>query len=110
MIDARRDLLRLINGFQASQAVHVAAALGLVDRLHHAPASATELACTIGVSPDALHRLMGALISIGVIKQTDGGGFVPTAMGEYLRRDIAGTCAPMAELIGRPNFWAAWGD
>ena len=110
MIDARTDLLRLINGFQASQAIHVAAALGLADRLHHVPASATELACAIGVDPDALHRLMRSLISIGVVRQTEGDGFVLTAMGEYLRRDIAGTCAPMAELIGRPNFWAAWGD
>jgi hypothetical protein len=110
MIDLRADLLRLINGFQASQAIHVAATLGIADRLHRSPASATELADAIGADPDALRRLIRALISIGVMKQVESGRVVLTGMGEYLRRDVEGTCSPMAELIGRPNFWGAWGE
>jgi hypothetical protein len=110
MADARADLLRLINGFQASQAIHVAATLGLADLLRCSPKSAADIARTTGAHPDALHRLMRVLASIGLVEETDGHRFALTPIGEFLRSDVSGTCAPMAEMIGRPNFWQAWGD
>ena len=110
MPDARANLLQLINGFQASQAIHVAASLGLADRLRQGPASATEMARMTNAHPDALHRLMRVLASIGVIEHRAGNRFALTTMGEFLRRDVSGTCGPMAEMIGRPNVWQAWGD
>jgi hypothetical protein len=110
MINARADLNRLINGFQASQAIHVAATLGLADRLRDEPESAAEMAHMTGVHPDALYRLMRVLASIGVMQHVGGDRFALTAMGEFLRRDVLGTCGPMAEMIGRPNVWWAWGD
>lgn len=106
----RTELVRLINGFQASQAIHVAATLGLADRLRDGPASAAEIARAAGAHPDALHRLMRVLAGIGVIQSAGADRFALTAMGELLRQDASGTCAPMAELFGRPNVWQAWGD
>ena len=37
-------------------------------------------------------------------------GFELTAVGEFLRSDVAGTHAPMAQLVGRPSYWQAWGN
>jgi hypothetical protein len=108
--DARANLLRLINGFQASQAIHVAATLGLADLLGRGPRTASELAAQSGTHPAALYRLMRALAAIGVFKEDDDQRFALTAVGEFLRNEIAGTHAPMAQLVGRPNFWQAWGD
>jgi len=105
---ARAELLRLINGFQASQAIHVAATLGLSDLLGEGSKSATDLAASTGTHPVALYRLMRALASIGVLREDPGRRFALTPVGEFLRSDVAGTYAPMAELIGRPYFWQAW--
>jgi hypothetical protein len=110
VINPRTELVRLINGFQASQAISVAVALGLADQLRDGPAGAAEIAGAIGAHPDALHRLMRVLAGIGVIQNAGADRFALTAMGELLRRDASGTCAPMAELFGRPNVWQAWGD
>src|SRR4051812_36695236 len=105
MTDARVDLLRLINGFQASQAIHVAATLRLADILRRGPMCSADLASMTGAHPDALRRLMRVLVSIGVLEETSGHRFALTPTGEFLRSDVSGTCAPMAELIGRSNFW-----
>ncbi len=110
MTDARAELLRLINGFQASQAIHVAATLGLADILQRGPARSADLADLTGAHPDALRRLVRVLASIGLIEETSDQRLVLTPTGQFLRSDVSGTCAPMAELIGRPNFWQAWGD
>jgi hypothetical protein len=113
---ARADLLRLINGFQTSQAIHVAATLGLADLLGSVPKTTADLAAVTKAHPAALYRLMRALASIGVFQEDDDRfqedddrRFGLTPVGEFLRTDVAGTHAPMAELVGRPNYWQAWG-
>jgi hypothetical protein len=108
--EARADLLRMILGFQVSQAIHVAATLGLADHLACGPRSNAELAAATKTHPLSLYRLMRVLASVGVFHQDEEGRFVLTAVGEFLRGDVAGTHAPMAAMIGRPNFWQAWGD
>jgi O-methyltransferase domain/Dimerisation domain len=107
--EARSELLRLINGFQASQAIHVAATLGLADLLDSGPKTTADLAAATKTHPAALYRLMRALASIGVFQENSDRRFALTAVGEFLRTDVAGTHAPMAQLVGRPNYWQAWG-
>jgi hypothetical protein len=106
----RSALLHLINGFRASQAVHVAATLGLADLLSSDPEAAAELAVATETHPAALYRLMRALASTGVFEEDESGRFALTTVGEILRSDIAGTHAPMALLHGRPDNWQAWAD
>ncbi len=50
----RRTLLRMTNAFQVSQAIHVAAALGIADLLDR-PKSADELAETTGTHAPSLY-------------------------------------------------------
>ena len=107
--DARAELLRLINGFQASQAIHVAATLAIADLLRSGPRTSVDLAAETKTHPDALFRLMRTLAAIGVFRE-DGDRFALTPLGEFLRSDVAGTHAPMAAFIGRSNYWQAWGD
>jgi O-methyltransferase domain/Dimerisation domain len=107
---ARDNLQRLLNGFHASQALHVAATLGLADHLRNGRRSASQIAEAINVKEAALYRLMRALASIGVLREGHHSQFELTNLGEFLRTDIVGTLAPMAAFIGRPNVWSAWGD
>lgn len=110
MSDPRTNLLRLISGFQVSQAINVAATLGLADALREGPRTASALARATGTHPDALHRLLRVLAAVGVLQPDGDHAYALSAMGEFLRRDAKGTCAPMAELFNRTNVWNAWGD
>jgi len=105
---ARADLFRLINGFQVSQAIFAAAALGLANLMRDGARTSDELAAATGTVPGALYRLMRTLAAVGVFRESDEGTFALTERGEYLRDDIAGTHAPMARLFGRPHYWQAW--
>jgi O-methyltransferase domain/Dimerisation domain len=104
------DLSKLLMGFRVSQAIHVAAALGLADLLASGPKTSGELAEATNTHPLALYRLIRALASAGIFRERDHRRFELTAVGELLRSDAAGTQAPMAQLVGRPSYWQAWGD
>src|SRR3954454_9876158 len=83
----RDTLLRMTNAFQASQAIHVAATLGIADLLEDGPRSVDDLAQTTGTHAPTLSRLLRALASVGVFAEQPDGRFVSTPQGEYLRTD-----------------------
>jgi hypothetical protein len=60
------QLTKLINGFQVSQIIHVAAELGIADRLGNGARPSSDMAAEIGAHPRSLYRLMHALASAGV--------------------------------------------
>jgi SAM-dependent methyltransferase len=107
---ARASLMELILGFQVSHAIHVAATLGVADLLASGPMTSAALATATQTHPQALYRLLRALAAVGVLNEDAERGFALTPVGAHLRSDIAGSCAPMAELMGLRSFWAAWGD
>jgi hypothetical protein len=74
------------------------------------PKTSGELAEATDTHPLALYRLMRALSSAGIFRELDHRRFELTPVGELLRSDVAGTHAPMAQLVGRPGYWQAWGD
>ena len=63
---ARDALWQMTNAYQTSQAIHVAATLGIADLLEDGPRSADELAEATGARASALYRLLRALASVGV--------------------------------------------
>jgi len=65
-LSPRDTLLRMTNAFQASQAIHVAATLGIADLLEDGPRSVDELAQATGTHSPTLYRLLRALASVGV--------------------------------------------
>jgi hypothetical protein len=102
-------LRRLANGFQVSQAIYVAATLGIADELRAGPRSSADLAEATESHPDALHRLLRALASVDVLHEGADGRFSLTELGECLRSDAPQPVGGWAALIGRPYFWTAWG-
>ncbi len=107
---ARDQLFRLISGYQASQAVMVAAGLGLADQLRCGPRCSGDLATATGTEPRSLYRLLRALAAIGILREAGNGRFELTEVGAYLRSDVDGSHAHIAKLFGRSNLWAAWGE
>jgi O-methyltransferase domain/Dimerisation domain len=104
------DLMRLATGFRYSQAIHVAATLGIADLLADGPRPSNELAREAGADPDALYRLLRALAAVGVFEEDDERRFALTPLGEPLRSDVPGSVHGWALMIGRPYFWRSWGN
>jgi len=98
----------MIIGFQVSQALHVAATLGISDELAAAPRTAADLAAATSTHEPTLARLMRALAGLGVYEQDAEGRFSNTQLGELLRSDVPGSMAGWAAFIGRPPYWQAW--
>jgi hypothetical protein len=99
-------LLALINGYQVSQAIHVAAALGLAERLADGPRDVAALASATATHPGALRRLLRALAAVELLREEPDDTFALTALGEGL----GGPAGAWAAFIGRENHWAAWGQ
>jgi hypothetical protein len=103
---ASAALLRLIYGYQVSQAIHVAAALGIADELADGPRAVDDLASVTATHAATLQRLLRALAAVEVVHEEPDGTFGLTALGEALR----GPAGSLAAFIGRPNHWTAWGQ
>jgi hypothetical protein len=104
----RDSLLRMTNAFQVSQAISVAAILGIADLLEDRPKSVDELAEATGTHAPTLYRLLRALASVGIFSETDG-RFGMTPLAEYLHTDTPGSLRNIVMLIGQQPFWRSWG-
>ena len=97
--DPAAELLRLINGFQISQALHVAALLAVADYLKDGPKSADALARACDAHPGSLYRLLRALAAVGVFHENDDMEFSLTPVGSCLTSDAVGTRRNWAQYV-----------
>jgi hypothetical protein len=106
---APRDaLLRMIGGYQVSQALSVAATLGLADLLDGGPLTVQDLAEATATDAPALARLMRALASVGVFAEIDD-RFALTPLAAYLNSSVPGSLRAWAMNLGQPSVWNTWG-
>jgi O-methyltransferase/methyltransferase family protein len=108
--DPSIELMRLINGYQVSQALHVAAALGVADQLKDGPKSFDAMAQACGAHPASLYRLLRALATVGVFRETGNKEFSLTPLGVCLTSDAPGSRRNYARWIGTPGQWRSWGN
>jgi hypothetical protein len=102
-------LRRLLNGYQISQAVHVAAVLGIPELLADGARTPDELAPAAGADTDALRRLLRALAAVGILHEDEEDRFSLTQLGDCLRRDAPDSLAAWAIFVGHPHHWTTWG-
>lgn len=98
----------MINAYQVSQALYVAATLGISDRLARGPRDVADLARETHTHEPTLARLMRALESSEVYVRDEDGRYANTALGEQLRGDLEGGLGGWAAFIGRPHHWQSW--
>ena len=103
------QLYYLATGHYVSQAVYVAAKLGVADALAGGPRSAEEIARDLGAHAPSLRRLLRLLVSAGVFAETNDGKFALASVGECLRSDLPGSFRSAALLFTGPHLWASWG-
>ena len=99
----------LINGYQTSQMLHVAATLRIADLLKDGPRSTADLAAAAGAHEDTLYRLMRTLASLGNFAEKQTRRFELNPAAECLRSDVQARCAYVAEILGQEWMWRPWG-
>ena len=105
---AAAAMFEMITGAWVAQAIQVAAELGIADVLADDPLPLDDLADRVGADPDALRRLMRALISRGIFRQRRDGRYDLTALAETLRSDAPFSMRAYARLIGLPQHREHW--
>jgi O-methyltransferase domain/Dimerisation domain len=102
-------MTQLVLGCLVSQAVCVAAKLGVADLLAEGPKGAGELAEATGAHARSLYRLLRTLASVGVFRELPDARFELTPMSECLRADAPGTLRDAAIFMGEEWHWRVWG-
>ena len=108
--DPSVELMRMINWYQVSQALHVAATLGVADQLKNGPKSYDVVARACGAHPPSLYRLLRALAAVGVFHEPGNKEFSLTPLGVCLTSDAPGSRRNYARWIGTPGQWGSWGN
>jgi hypothetical protein len=98
----------LILAAWVSQGITAVADLRVADALARGPLSIDELAGEVGADPDALHRLLRALISSGIFAQRNDGRYELTPLADLLRSDAPISMAAMARFIGSRQHREHW--
>lgn len=100
---------RMIVGSWVTQAIYVAAEIGIADLLAPGPRTAEELAQETGAHGAALYRVMRALASIDVFREDNQGRFSMTPLGNLLASDAPGSKRSLARMAGA-EFYRSWGN
>jgi SAM-dependent methyltransferase len=103
------QLTQMIVGYRPTQAIYVAAKLGIADLVAETPRTADELAEATKSHAPSLRRLLLMLSSLGIFAEGAGGKFRATALGELLRRDHPQSQRSLAMMHGSAFFWKPWG-
>lgn len=99
----------LSTGFWISQAIAVAAELGLADHLKDGAKTYAQLAQAVDAHPDALYRLLRGTASVGVFAEDDQGRFSLTPLASLLLADIPQSWRAAALMSGEAWSWRPWG-
>jgi SAM-dependent methyltransferase len=98
----------LITACWTTQVIAEAVRLGLPDRLVSGPAASDVLAVETGMNADALHRLLCAMASIGLVTHHGGLSFSLTPDGAMLCRDAPDSLRGVALHWG-DRQWRSFG-
>jgi predicted O-methyltransferase YrrM len=103
------EIMRMLHAPLVTQALAVAAELGVADLVAGGPRSVDDLAAAVDADPDALYRVLRALAGSGVFSEVSPRTFGSTPLAETLRDGAEGSLRNWARLWGLPERQAAIG-
>jgi len=101
-------MMELIVNSWTSQAITAAVQLGVADALADGPLRIDELADRVNADPDALGRLLRALIGRGIFRRRRDGRYALNSLARTLRSDAPLSAAGMARLVGSRQHRELW--
>ena len=108
-LEPTRRMMSLLSGAWVAQSIFVVAKLGIADLVSQGLVSLVELAAATGTHAPSLHRVMRALVSIGMFTVTNG-VYGLTPMSERLRSDDPKSLRAYAIMSGEQWVWRSWGE
>jgi hypothetical protein len=99
-------LFQMATSYWVSQAIYVAAKLGVADFLVDGPQSSVALAAATRSEPSSLFRLLRALSSVGVFSQQGKDCFALTRSAAALRSDVPGSLRDILITVGEIHYQA----
>lgn len=109
-LPADAQLLQLVSGAFVSQAVYVAAKLGIADLLADGPKTAEYLSVATSTDERSLYRVLRSLASVGAFVETENKTFANTPMTESLRSDHPRSTRDLTIWMGEPKHWNVYGE
>ena len=104
------NLVNMLAGPWISQALYVAATLGIADLLAEEAKTIDELARTTNTNPFNLYRVLRALASVGVFTEIEPRKFAITEIAEYLRKDSPNSLRSLVMMVADEWHWRSWGE
>jgi SAM-dependent methyltransferase len=101
------ELFDLIVSHRITATIYVAARLGIADCLADGPQTAAEVARTVAADERSVHRLLRALVAIGICREADE-AFALTPLGAPLSAGAEPSLKAYALFEG-DMLWRAWG-
>ncbi|RJP74654.1 MAG: methyltransferase [Candidatus Abyssobacteria bacterium SURF_17] len=98
----------MLVGAWMTQAIYVAAELGIADLLAAGPRTVEELAEDCHAHASSLYRVLRALASVGIFAEDAHGRFSLTPLAEQLRSDAPDPQRAFAIMLGA-EFYKSWG-
>jgi hypothetical protein len=107
---AAMQMIQMLAGKSVSQAISVAAELGIADILKDTTKDVEELAKVTSADAPSLYRLLRALASVGIFTEIDDRRFDLTPLAACLRDDAPDSVRNLARWYGAPLIWGGWGE
>jgi len=102
-------LLQMMTGYWVSQALYVAAKLGVADLLADGPRPVEDLAAATKTDATSLRRVLRALASVSVFTEACPGTFALTPLAALLRTGTPDSMRSLAIMYVEEQY-RAWGD
>src|SRR5436190_17031319 len=109
-ISGAMTFMNLTAGKWVSQAIAVAAELGIADLLKDGTKTAAQIARSVNASEEGVYRLLRGLGSVGLFAETRSRRFRLTPVGKLLRTDSPQALGAYAEFVGHESTWRPWGE
>jgi hypothetical protein len=104
------QVIQMLAGRSVSQAISVAAELGIADVLKDAAMHVDELAAATSTHAPSLYRLLRALASVGIFAETENRQFRVTPLAACLRGDAPDSIRNLARWYGVPLILHSWDE
>jgi hypothetical protein len=103
-------LTQIAFGAMMTQALYVAAKLGIADLLKDAPRAVSELAATTGTHERSLYRVLRSLAGAGIFQETESKVFANTPLSDAIRSDAPNSMRNGAIFMGEAWHYNVWGN
>jgi hypothetical protein len=109
-VPPQQQIMQLLMGKVASQALTIAAELGIADAIGDGARPIAEIAKETGGHEDGLYRILRALAAVGVFSEQPNRHFANNATSATLRTGVEGSTRALVRWIGdETSWWTAWG-